>query len=244
MEDDPVAELAGFVMTGETVSLEHMRRILLERDRSLEVIFEAAGMGLVLGDMTGRTITCNKILLDMLGYDETEIRALGVEGITHPDDLATDLELFMELLEGKRDRYQLEKRYLRKDGSIMWGRMTVIVLRDESGQPHFGLGLLQDISEVKEAEEMRSQLRDAQESQRRALELHDSIVQGLTVAQLALEMNWEEKVDEAISGTLEKARKIVSDLLAVAESRGELVGPGSLVRSESDPSAPGTTNIR
>ena len=219
-------------MSGETIGLDQIRRTLLERDSSLELIFEAAGMGLVLGDMTGRTISANPILLDMLGYDEQELRSLGVQGITHQDDLAADLELFMELLEGKRDRYQLEKRYVRKDGSIMWGRMTVVVLRDASGQPHFGLGLLQDISDTKEAEDVRARLREAEADQRRALELHDSIVQGLTVAKLALDMQWEEKADEAIAETLEKARKIVSDLLGAAESRGDVVGPGSLVHTD------------
>ena len=236
LEQDPVAELAGFVIAGETISLEHMRRILLERDQSLETIFEAAGMGMVLGDMTGRTITANPILLDMLGYDEQEMRQLGVQGITHPDDLAADIDLFTEMLEGKRDSYQLEKRYLRKDGSIMWGRMTAVVLRDSSGQPHFGLGLLQDITELKEAENMRVRLLEAEASQKQALELHDSIVQGLTVAKLALDMQWEEKADEAIAQTLKNARQIVSDLLGAAESRGDPVGPGSLVKT--DPNNP------
>ncbi len=236
MDQDPVAELAGFVVTGETISLEQIRRILLERDQSLELIFEAAGLGLVVGDMTGRTITANPILLDMLGYDEHELRALGIHGITHPEDLAADLELFTELLDGKRDRYQLEKRYIRKDGSIMWGRMTVVALRDESGRPQFGVGLLEDISDAKETDAMRARLMEAENSQRQALKVHDNIVQGLAVAKLALDMQWEEKADAAIAETLEKARGIVSDLLEAAERRGESLGPGSFVSAElSDP---------
>lgn len=233
-DDDAVAELAGFVVAGEAISIDQIRRALLEKDVALEAIFEAAGLGLVLGDMTGQTIHTNQLLLSMLGYDEKEMRALGIQGITHPDDLEKDLELFTELLQGKRDRYQLEKRFIRKDGSIMWGRITIVLLNDLSGHPHFGLGLVQDVTEAHTAEEIRDLLEVSEANQRRALELNDTIVQGLTVAKLALDMEWKEKAGEAVADTLDQARSIVSRLLEDAESRGAM-GPGSLVRETDSP---------
>ena len=81
-----------------------------------------------------------------------------VQEITHPDDIEHNLGLFRDLIEGKRDSYQLEKRYVRRDGELIWGRITAVLERDEEGRPGSVFSMIEDITERKIAEqELRRQ---------------------------------------------------------------------------------------
>src|SRR5262245_66526923 len=73
--------------------------------------------------------------------------------LTHPGDREADLALFHELLAGTRDRYTIEKRYIRKNGTLVWGKLYASVDRDEHGKPLFGVGMVEDITERKALEE-------------------------------------------------------------------------------------------
>ncbi|MHB9026617.1 MAG: GGDEF domain-containing protein [Armatimonadota bacterium] len=116
-------------------------------------IFENLGIGLGVGDVRGRILECNHALAVFLGVSEEEIIGRKNIEFTHPDDRAADWRLFKELMSGKRERYQVEKRYLHKNGDVIWGRMTVSLIRDDDGVPHLALGLVEDITERKQAEE-------------------------------------------------------------------------------------------
>ena len=89
----------------------------------------------------------------MLGYSRDELKDRRVAEMTHPDDCHVDSNPYREVLAGKRHGYQVEKRYIRKDGAILWGRLTVSVVRDAVGQVQFSVGALLDITEQKQAEE-------------------------------------------------------------------------------------------
>jgi C4-dicarboxylate-specific signal transduction histidine kinase len=78
---------------------------------------------------------------------------------THPDDVEADWTPFTDVLRGRRDHYHIEKRYVRKDGALVWGDVTVYVVRDERGAMMFTIGMVEDITERKRAEES---LRQAQ----------------------------------------------------------------------------------
>ena len=91
-------------------------------------IFEGAAIGITLVDAAGRPIRCNAALERFLGYSETELRALNFAQFTHPDDVEADLALYTRLIDGELDHYQLEKRYIRKDGKIVWARLTVSLI--------------------------------------------------------------------------------------------------------------------
>jgi PAS domain S-box-containing protein len=69
----------------------------------------------------------------MLGYERDELLVRGFESVTHPDDEVIDRAQWQRLAAGKIDSYQREKRYLRKDGSVLWGLVTVSALRDDQG---------------------------------------------------------------------------------------------------------------
>src|SRR5262249_33616600 len=99
-------------------------------------LFEEAPVGCCLTDSNGVLCVANAALKRMLGYSGDELIGKGFWEITAPEDLDKSNVYFKELMSGVRDYYQLEKRYLRKDGALIWGRLTVSLLgpRSESGQ--------------------------------------------------------------------------------------------------------------
>jgi diguanylate cyclase (GGDEF)-like protein/PAS domain S-box-containing protein len=121
----------------------------------LRSIFEHAAIGMALVDRTGRPVESNPALSRMLGYTAEELAALPFEELTHPEDAQAEGALFAELREGKREHYQIETRYLRKDGDVVWGRLTVSLLRDDEGRSTHALAMVEDITERKRAEEAR-----------------------------------------------------------------------------------------
>src|SRR5579872_4136363 len=78
-------------------------------------IFESAGIGIAIVDRAGRPVKSNPVLQEMLGYTGEELGRMTFPEFTHPDDVATDLALYAELNEGKRNRYEIEKRFVHKD---------------------------------------------------------------------------------------------------------------------------------
>ncbi|GMV91942.1 MAG: histidine kinase [Candidatus Hydrogenedentota bacterium] len=126
---------------------------LRESDARFRAVFEHAGLGVVIVDLDFKIVDCNDALIRMLGYSKDEIVALGIEGITHPDDLDADLALAESLRHGSHDSYQMDKRYVRKDGAIVWGSLTGTIVRDETGRPAFGIGMVEDITERRRAED-------------------------------------------------------------------------------------------
>jgi PAS domain S-box-containing protein len=132
--------------------LKQVEEALRESEALFRAIFEGAAIGMALVDMEGRPVVSNPALEDMLGYSGGELRNMVFTEFTHPEDATTDWELFKELIEGKRDCYQIEKRYYRKDGRLVWGRLTVSLIRRAGGKPHLAIGMVEDITERKRAE--------------------------------------------------------------------------------------------
>ncbi len=159
---------------------------LREREARLRIIFEGAAVGIILSDATGRLVEVNPVARSMLGYSEAEMHQLTYVGLTHPDDVEESVRLYQELLRGERDTYQFEKRYVRKGGEVLWGRLTVSL--SHGGAPadeRLVVGMIEDITERKRAEEelveMRRRLMAARETERLRLarDLHDGPVQDL-----------------------------------------------------------------
>jgi diguanylate cyclase (GGDEF)-like protein/PAS domain S-box-containing protein len=103
--------------------------------------------------MQGRIVRCNPELARLLGYAVTELTGLRFTDITHPEDREANEKLYRAVAAGGRDHFQLDKRYLRKDGTTMWGRLNVSLVPGESGSPRFTIGMVEDVSARKEAED-------------------------------------------------------------------------------------------
>ncbi len=126
-----------------------------ERFRSA-MYFSAIGMALVAPD--GRWLEVNRALCQITGYSEEELLAVDFQSITHPDDLAIDLEYVRGMLAREIDSYQLEKRYLRKDGRIVWILLGVSLLWHPNGEPRHFISQIQDITLRKQQEERIARL--------------------------------------------------------------------------------------
>src|SRR3954468_3901642 len=119
----------------------------------LAAIFEHAALGIAVVDMAGRPMAVNPALERMLGLKESELREMIFTDFTHPDDVQADVDLFVALIGGERESYRIEKRYLRRDGDVVWGRLAVSLIRNAEGAPQFALALLEDVTELRRAEE-------------------------------------------------------------------------------------------
>jgi two-component system, cell cycle sensor histidine kinase and response regulator CckA len=127
-------------------------RALRGGEASFRAVFEHAAIGIGVVDMEGRPRAVNPALAEMLGYTPLELAAMTFPEFTHPDDLQTDLDLFAELMAGSRESYRLEKRYIRRDGEIVWGRLSLSLIRDDEGRPEFAVAMLEDVTELRHAE--------------------------------------------------------------------------------------------
>jgi two-component system sporulation sensor kinase A len=114
--------------------------------------FKYAPIGMVLVALNGRFLKANPAICSILGYSELELSTLTFQEITHPEDLVLNLQLTTELLAGKRDSYQMEKRYLHKDGRIVWSLLAVSLAQDEDSHSPFFISQIIDISDRKQAE--------------------------------------------------------------------------------------------
>src|SRR5690349_13931719 len=123
-------------------------------DRRFRTIFDSAAIGIAVVDMSsGRVMESNAALREMLGYTAEELHAKSFTEVSYPPDLDEDLSLFQEMVAGTRDRYTLEKRFVRKNGTLVWMKLHASVDRAPDGSPRFGIGMVEDISERKALEE-------------------------------------------------------------------------------------------
>jgi PAS domain S-box-containing protein len=149
---------------------EHSDRLELnfrESEAQLRAIFEGAAIGITLVDLTGRPVKCNPALTRLLGYTEAELCSMAFPEFTHPADLDADLELYHSLVSGQREHYQIEKRYIRKDGQIVWARLTVSLIHPSAGKPQFAVAMVEDITARKNAEQA---LRESEERSFKAIQ--------------------------------------------------------------------------
>lgn len=111
--------------------------------------FEYSGIGMAIVSPDGKWLKVNKRLCELTGYKQEELLAITFQEITHPNDLAADLCLLQDLIAGRIDYYQIEKRYFHKNGSIVWGLLNVSLVRDRSGKPLHFVSQIEDITDRK-----------------------------------------------------------------------------------------------
>ena len=141
-------------------------RDLQKSEEKFRLAFYNSPIGMSLCNMDGSIIQTNPVYCRMLGYTETELKQVTFKDVTHPEDLEKQMPYYEKCVQGEIDNYQLDKRYIKKDGEIIWVDMTVAITKDKAGQPRHALIMVKDITEVRMAEENRqrleSQLRQAQ----------------------------------------------------------------------------------
>jgi two-component system cell cycle sensor histidine kinase/response regulator CckA len=146
--------LAGerLAVTFENVTeVARSRRALQESEARFRGAFDAASVGMALTALDGTFVQVNRSLAEMLGYSIPELMRLGVRGISHPDDFEVDVDYVTEMRAGEVADYQREKRYVRKDGVVLWAHLTVSLVRGYDNAPTHVVSHVQDITAQKEA---------------------------------------------------------------------------------------------
>lgn len=146
---------------------------LRESGEKFRSAFEDAAIGMVMADTQGTILRANPAMAKMLGYLAAELAGMTVADISHPDDMKVNMENIGRLLAGEVDSFQMEKRYLRKDGRTVWGLLNVSLMRDAEGRPYQLIAQVEDINKRKQAEE---ELIHAKEIAEEATKLKDKYV--------------------------------------------------------------------
>src|SRR5512135_330284 len=156
--------------------------------------FEQAAVGISHVGTDGRWLRVNDKLCAILGYPREELMQLTFQDITYPEDLDKDLNYVRQLLSGEINTYSIDKRYIRKDRSVVWANLTVSLVRSDAGEPKHFISVVEDITRRKQAEvelhELSGRLIKAQEKERAwlAKELHDGLSQNLALLAVDLDL--------------------------------------------------------
>ena len=126
---------------------------LMETESRFRATFDQVAVGVAHVSLEGIFQRVNEKFCDIVGYSKEEMFGLTFKDITHPDDLELDLSYVEQVLKGERENFSLDKRYFRKDGSVIWVNLTVSLLFDRGGRPQYFVSVIKDISERKRAEE-------------------------------------------------------------------------------------------
>jgi two-component system sensor histidine kinase UhpB len=159
--------------------------MLRQSEARFRSVFEKSGLGIALVDLEGRVLVSNPRLYEMLGYSAEELAGRDLLRLSHPVDFERSRIFFEELAAGEREHYQVEKRFLHKEGRYIWGNFTVSIVRSAEGKPRFAIKMIEEITARKQMEaelaEVQRRLLESREMERVQLaqELHDEPIQDL-----------------------------------------------------------------
>jgi PAS domain S-box-containing protein len=204
---------AGYIGSGIDVT---ERKLAEENTQRFLSVFDYSAVGMALVGYDGRWLRVNRALCEILGYSEQELLATNFQSLTHPDDLDADLSYAQKVFTGQLRFYHLEKRYIHKQGHVVWVTLTASTVPDASGKVSYGVAQVQDITARKNAEaalrqsqeELQSlagRLITVQEEERKriARDLHDDLSQRLALLCVDLDM-----LRQNVPGGAEVAREL------------------------------------
>ncbi|WP_165186131.1 PAS domain S-box protein [Caulobacter soli] len=151
----PIELAASAVRDAAGWELTALMQDISERKEQLELFenaFEHAPIGKCLVGLDGSFLRVNPTLCEMVGYSREELLALDFQAITHPDDLDADLSLVTDLFNGVISTYRMDKRYIRKDGSIVWIQLAVSRVDNPDGSPRYFISQIEDLTARRAAE--------------------------------------------------------------------------------------------
>jgi PAS domain S-box-containing protein len=203
---------------------------LRESEEQFRATFETAAIGLAHVMPGGRFLRVNRKFAEIVGYPAEELLMKTFAEITHPDDVEPDVAKAKALFAGVLPAFNLQKRYIRKDGSVVWTNLTASAVKDKSGRVRFGLAAVEDITERKRLEQEREQARQLAESASRTKdeflamlghELRNPLAPMLTALQLMrLRGAGFEREREVIERQVRHMARLVDDLLDVSRITG------------------------
>ncbi len=236
---------------------------LEESEERFRLAFENANIGVWLIDLDGRLLRANNRMCQILGYSRDELERLNVNDVTHPQDVDLPLEFVEGSLAGKTDHITFEKRYLHKQGHVVWANASTSLVRDSFGQPLYFISHVQDITRQKLIETERERLIDQLETKNTELERmtytisHDLkspliTIQGfLTLLEKDAANNAADRFEQNIKfirAAATKMKQLVDDLLEISRigrlpSSRETIPLSEMIR-EAISMVAGSINVR
>jgi PAS domain S-box-containing protein len=187
---------------------------LHESEERFRVMFDNAAIGIALVGMDRRPLEANAAIIEMSGYSPDEFFQLSGAELSYPDDANIGIPELKEVLDGKLHSYQIEKRYVRKNGQIYWVRLTNSVVRAPDGKPEYFVTMIEDINERKQAAD------ELRKSQARFQAIFDNIAVGVAVMSLNRKpIAFNTTTERIIGYNAEEMRSIDPRSLAVPEDR-------------------------
>ena len=179
-------------------ALQASKEALRESEARFRAIFNHAAVGIGQATPTGKLLKVNQKYCDLLGYTSEELRQLSWQEISHPADLEAELPYVKQLLAGEIKSFSTEKRFRRKDGYYLWANISGSLVQDSRGKPKYTIGIIQDISERKQAEAEKKQVLEQQ--------LRQSQYQQLC-ASLTLKIRQSLQIKEILQTTVKELQK-------------------------------------
>ncbi len=209
------------VLAHDVTARNQTTSALRASEARVRAVFDQSSLGMVLIDRNGLTLESNAAFHRLLDYDREEMRQLRIYDYTHPDDRAATESVFADLFAARSEGYELEKRYLARDGREIWVRVHVSAVRDGAGPPELAVATVEDITARKVLEEQLGQASKMEALGRLAGGVAHDFNNLLTVVNgyadlLALSLDGDERAADAIEIRRAGARaaELTSQLLA------------------------------
>jgi PAS domain S-box-containing protein len=137
----------------DITQLKKTEEELRENINKLRVIYDAATVSIVTVDLDKKILDCNQSFCDLLGYTKDELKQKYVADITFKEDIEIGMSELNDIIDGKTTHARLIKRYVQKSGNIVWGEISISLIRNIEGQPMYFLPIIRDITERKKNDE-------------------------------------------------------------------------------------------
>ncbi|BEQ15945.1 sensor histidine kinase [Desulfoferula mesophila] len=206
-----------------------------EGELLFQTMFQVAAVGMTLTSLDHRPMEINPAMQRMLGYSAEELKTMTIPDFTHPDDIQREQAIVAALMNSEdHQQVHYEKRYIRKDGGMVWAELALSIVRNADGSPKYNLVMVEDITARKEAEEkvknyeeqLRSlatelSLAEEREKRKAASYLHDRVAQNLSLAVMKLELLGQVPGQAPLAESLDQVKKMIQEV--IAETRATIL---------------------
>ncbi len=214
MHDLAAALMAEIELRLDIIARQQAEAALYESNARFAAAFKLASIGMVLVDLEGRCLQVNPTFCSLIGYSEQELITRAIREFTHPEDLGIDENNIQQIMSGELTSYQVQKRYIHKQGRIVWVEVHVALVRNMRGLPHYFVAEIQDITQRQQREYERQRLIE---------QLTDVLDAQETLLRQSSEALQRTEVLYDVAGALNRTLAIPAILHTVVESAAKVL---------------------